>query len=35
MEKDKADNKKEDIKTETQAEQVEEKIVVDINTNKW
>ena len=31
MEKDKADNKKEDIKTETQAEQVEEKLVVDIN----
>ena len=31
VEKDKADNKKEDIKTETQAEQVEEKIVVDIN----
>ena len=31
VEKDKADNKKEDIKTETQAEQVEEKLVVDIN----
>ena len=31
VEKDKANNKKEDIKTETQAEQVEEKLVVDIN----
>lgn len=31
VEKDKADNKKEDIKTEIQAEQVEEKLVVDIN----
>ena len=31
VEKDKADNKKEDIKTETQVEQVEEKLVVDIN----
>ena len=31
VEKDKADNKKEDVKTEIQAEQVEEKLVVDIN----
>ena len=31
VEKDKANNKKEDIKTEIQAEQVEEKLVVDIN----
>ena len=31
VEKDKANNKKEDIKTEIQTEQVEEKLVVDIN----
>ena len=31
VEKDKANNKKEDIKTEIQIEQVEEKLVVDIN----